>query len=134
MKRILTKRILTSGVLLFITMLALGQSTYPRDAAVCWTNPSLYEDGSVIQDGDLASIRITGTRHDGSPAFDLLEPAAVVAGSAQCATLIGAIPQPGTYEFVAYAITIDDTSSDASNSEFKKYTGKPQKITDLAKQ
>jgi hypothetical protein len=115
----------------FITFLLLGSITlaqspsYPRDAIVCWTHPLLYEDGTDIQDGDLANTRITAERQNLLMVIDELVPVSGVPGSAQCKTFVGAIPQPGTYTFIGYSITVDDISSNASAAAIKKYTGKP---------
>jgi hypothetical protein len=94
----------------------------------------LYVDGSDIQDGDLASTRLTVDRHDGSRAVDTLIATVGLPGDRQCVTLVGDIPIPGTYTSFAYAITIDDTSSDASNAAVKKYTGKPNPPVNVASQ
>ncbi len=115
----------------FITFLLLGSITfaqspsYPRDVSLCWTHPTLYEDGTTIQDGDIAHTRLTGTRHSGETILDTTSAMTVIPGAVQCQTLVGAVPQPGTYTFLAYTVTVDDISSDASNSSSKKYTGKP---------
>jgi len=115
----------------FIAFLLLGSITlaqspsYPRDAILCWTHPTLYEDGTTIQDGDLAHTRLTGTRHSGETIVDQNVTVVGLPGAQQCQTLVGIVPQPGTYTFLAYAVTVDDISSDASNPADKKYTGKP---------
>ena len=117
-------------LLLLLSSIAYGQQNYPLDVTLCWTNPTEYTDNSLIQDGDIASVRITGARHDGTALPDQ----SVVSdapGLRQCATFTGVIPQPGTYSFFAYAITVDSISSDASNQADKKYTGKPKPITVL---
>ncbi|MHA2047655.1 MAG: hypothetical protein ACW99G_22975 [Candidatus Thorarchaeota archaeon] len=114
-----------------IAFLLLGSITfaqspsYPRDAILCWTHPTLYEDGTTIQDGDLAHTRVTGIRHSGETVVDQNIPMVGLPGAQQCQTLVGVIPQPGTYTFVAYSVTVDDISSDPSNTAAKKYTGKP---------
>jgi len=115
----------------FIAFLLLGSITlaqspsYPRDVTLCWTHPTLYEDSTTIQDGDIAHTRITGTRHSGETIVDTTSAMTVLPGAVQCQTLVGAIPQPGTYTFLAYTVTVDAISSDASNSADKKFTGKP---------
>jgi hypothetical protein len=123
---------------IFVTFLLVGSITfaqapdYPRDVIVCWTHPTDYEllpgqtTPDPIQDGDLANTRITGERQNAIVIIDELVPVSGVPGSAQCKTFVAAIPQPGTYTFFAYSITVDDISSDASNMAVKKYTGKPQ--------
>ena len=123
------KRIILLSLLL--ATVALGQSSYPRAMTLCWTHPLLYVDGSDIQPGDLANTRLVVDRHDGTNAFDVLIPMEGLPGSTQCSTQSGSIPQPGTYTALAFSITIDDTSSDASNASVKKYTGKPLPATGL---
>ncbi len=118
----------------FIGVANAQDNTYPRDLTVCWTHPSLYVDESDIQDGDLATTRLTVDRHDGTRAVDTLIPVVGLPGARQCTTLSGDIPKPGTYTTFAYAITIDDTSSDQSNASVKKYTGKPKPAENLAGQ
>jgi len=114
----------------FIAFLLFGsitfaQSNYPRDVTLCWTHPTLYEDGTTIEDGDLRGTFIHGERQNLLVILDEEVPITGVPGSMQCQTFVGAIPQPGTYTFTAFAITVDDISSDASNAAIKKYTGKP---------
>ena len=115
-----------------LTITVAQTPTYPRDAIVCWTHPTHYEllpgqtTADPIQDGDLANTRITGERQNALVVIDELVPVTGVPGSAQCKTFVGSIPQPGTYTFVGYSITVDDISSEASASAVKRYTGKPQ--------
>lgn len=133
-------------VFAFFTIVLLGSLTfaqspmYPRDVTVCWTHPTHYvlEEGETvpaeIQDGDLAYTKIVGTRHSGEMILDSDVPMQGLPGSVQCQTFVGAIPQPGTYTFLGYTVTVDDISSDASNAAAKKYTGKPQPATGLGVQ
>lgn len=115
-----------------LTITSAQSPTYPRDAIVCWTHPTEYEllpgqtVADPIQDGDLANTRITAERQNGIVIIDELVPVTGVPGSAQCKTFVGAVPQPGTYTFLGYSITVDDISSDASAAAVKKYTGKPR--------
>lgn len=124
----------------FIAFLLLGSITlaqspsYPRDVSLCWTHPTQYEDGTTIQDGDIAYTKLTGTRHSGEMVIDTDSAMTVLPGAVQCQTLVGAVPQPGTYTFLAYTVTVDDISSDASNSTEKKYTGKPNPPVNLGVQ
>ena len=123
-----------------ITVSVAQAPSYPRDAIVCWTHPTHYEllpgqtDADPILDGDLANTRITAERQSALVVIDELVPVSGVPGSAQCKTFVGAIPQPGTYTFVGYSITVDDISSDASAAAVKKYTGKPQPPSGLGVQ
>ena len=113
-------------VLFLLAPVALAQQDYPRDIDYCWTLPTKYVDGTDIQPGDLASTRIVSVRQDNTVAIDELVPVGtVLPGERQCHTFAGSIPQPGTYTAVAYAITVDDISSDASAEAVKKFTGKP---------
>lgn len=112
--------------LLFLPALTLAQSDYPRDISYCWNLPTQYVDASDIQPGDLASTRIVVVRHSGETVIDELVPVgALLPGERQCNNFAASIPQPGTYSAVAYAITVDDISSDASSSVDKRFTGKP---------
>ena len=120
------KKILTSAVLLFTSMLAFSQSNYPRDIELSWTNPSNYVDGTSIQPGDLDFTRLVCDRHDGVNFIDQNIPlGADIPGGPSLVVLTGAVPKPGTYNCSAFSVTIDGTSSDASNVVAKKYTGKP---------
>lgn len=103
-----------------------AQQDYPRDINYCWNLPTKYVDNTDIQPGDLASTRIVTERQDGTVVLDELVPVGtLLPGERQCRTFVGVIPQPGTYTGVAYAITVDDISSDASGAAVKKFTGKP---------
>jgi hypothetical protein len=114
-------------LLAFVPMLTLAQSSYPRDISHCWTLPSLNTDGSSIQDGDLSHVRIVTVRNSGETVLDTNIPIGdLLPGDRQCFNSVGAIPGPGQYASVAYAVTVDDISSDASNEAYKRYTGKPQ--------
>ncbi len=139
MKRILQG--FTALILLGSLTISLAQSpSYPRNVTVCWTHPTHYElepgetVAAEIQDGDLAHTRIVGNRHSGEIVLDENVPMQGLPGSQQCQTFVGAIPNSGTYNFVGYSVTIEDISSDASNSAEKKYTGKPQVATGVVAQ
>ena len=119
------KQLLTLVVLLGFAATASAQQSYPRDITLSWTNPDQYVDFTPIEPGDLESIRVECFRqNDVTPAFT-----ASVAdngeGLFQTETFVGVIPQPGTYNCVAYAIVVGGEESDASNEALKKYTGKP---------
>lgn len=112
-------------LLLFLSGTSLAQQDYPRDITLSWTNPSQYVDGSIIETGDLDSIRVTCFRgNDTTPTFTSSVPD-TGEGAAQEETYLGAIPQPGTYTCFAYAKVVTGEESDASNPTEKKYTGKP---------
>jgi len=117
--------------LILFPMLSFGQSDYPRDITVSWLNPDLYVDGSVIEAGDLTNIRIEIYRqNDLVPVFTATIPD-TGEGLSQSELFVGAIPQPGTYRIEGYAIVIDGTESDVSESVFQKYIGKPRSITSI---
>ena len=98
---------------------------YPRDIVYCWNLPTQYVDGSDILPGDLTDIRIVTVRQSGETIIDSLIPVgANLPGDRQCHTFTAAVPQPGTYTAVAYALTADDVS-DASGESVKRFTGKP---------
>jgi hypothetical protein len=112
-------------VLLFATTSAFAQSDYPRDITLSWTNPDQYVDGSTIEPGDLDSIRVECFRNnDTVPVFVSTVPD-TGEGAPQSETYTGAVPAPGTYSCVAYAIVVGGVESDASNTATRKYTGKP---------
>ena len=118
------KKLVLAGALL-LSGAVLAQQDYPRDITLSWTNPSEYVDGSIIEAGDLDSIRVECFRgSETAPTFT-----STVAdsgeGLAQSETYVAVIPNPGTYTCFAYAIVVDGTESDASNSAERKYIGKP---------
>jgi hypothetical protein len=121
-------------ILLLLPLVAFGQQVYPLDITLTWTNPSLYVDDTEIQAGDLAETRITCSRHSGETVLDATFPVTAGPGGAESETIPGAIPQPGTYKCLAYSITVDNISSDASNPAERKYTGKPKEILNLTVQ
>lgn len=112
--------------LLLIPGLALGQQDFPRDLTVSWDNPSEYVDGSVIEAGDLETIRVEVYRqNDTVPAFVANVPDNGE-GQRQREVFPGAIPQPGTYTVVAIAVVIGGVESDPSDPDFVKHVGKPR--------
>ena len=112
-------------LVLLLSFSADAQQSYPRDIELFLTWPSLYEDGSEIQDGDLVSARISCTRHDGVLAFETEMAISVLPGETQGQVFSGDIPKPGKYSCWAFVVTIDGTESDISNVLVKPYTGKP---------
>lgn len=113
---------------------ALAQQLFPRDITLTWTNPTQYEDGSLIEAGDLTDIRVVCYRNNNTvPIIDVTVPAAGE-GLLQTETL-SVIPQPGTYICEVYARIFDGTESVASNQSLpKKYTGRPKAATGLGAQ
>lgn len=112
--------------LLLVASFAFAQQDFPKDIEYCWTLPTKYTDGSDIQPGDLANIRIFTQRQSGETVIDqLVSVGTLLPGDNQCHTFVGVIPQPGTYTAVAFAITVDGISSDPSGTATKKFTGKP---------
>jgi hypothetical protein len=116
--------LLALAIFLFAT--GAFAADYPRDIALTWTNPTLYDDDTPIQVGDLRGTRIICSRHSGEVVIDEEVPNLGDPGNGEGNVFTAMIPRPGTYTCTAYAVTIDDTQSDASNSAAKKYTGKPK--------
>jgi hypothetical protein len=118
-------KLVTILALVLLSTTAVAQQDYPRAITLSWTNPSQYVDGSVIEAGDLESVRVECVRNnDTVPVFSSTVPV-TGEGVSQSETFTGVIPQPGTYNCVAYAIVVDGTESDPSNTASKKYIGKP---------
>lgn len=112
-------------VVMFMAATANAQQDYPRDMTVCWTNPTNYVEGGVIEAGDLELIRLEIFRNaDTVPTFTATIPDDGE-GVYQCETLTGVIPNPGTYSRFAYAIVVGGDESDKQAPDFKKFTGKP---------
>ena len=114
---------------LFASM-ARAQSPFPQDLTLAWNLPTLYEDGSDIQPGDIANIRVNCARHSGETVLDELVPvpSALLPGDRQEQTFVGVIPSSGTYTCYGYALTVEGISSDASNPAQKRIRGKPRPI------
>ena len=112
--------------LLILALLPLMMAaTFPADLSLSWTNASQYTDGSLIEAGDLVSVRVDCYRNGNPvPMFSSTVPVTGV-GAAQSETFVGAILQPGNYECYGVSILFDGTESDPSIPEFLKYTGKP---------
>jgi len=113
------------AVLLLFATSAFAQQSYPRDITLSWENPSQYTDGSIIEAGDLDSIRVECFRGNDTVATFVSTVPDTGEGAPQSEVFAGVIPQPGTYTCIAYAIVVDGTESDPSNSVAKKYIGKP---------
>ena len=102
-----------------------AQSDYPRDITLSWENASQYTDGTFIEAGDLTSVRVECFRqNDVNPAFTSTVEV-TGEGLPQSEVFVGVIPQPGTYNCVAYSIIFDGTESDPSTEASRKFTGKP---------
>lgn len=118
-------RKLTLIVMLLASTLVVAQQDYPRDITLDWVNADQYVDGSIIQPGDLVSVRLECFRNqDATPVVSATVPAAGE-GLPQTETLVGVIPAPGNYQCFAYSVVVGGIESDASNSASRKYTGKP---------
>lgn len=116
---------LSGVILLLLSSVALGATDYPRDIQVDWVNPSEYVDGSMIEAGDLVSVRIEIFRqNDTVPVFVATVPV-TGEGLEQSELFAGAVQQPGTYLIYGYSIVVGGVESDASDSVSRKYTGKP---------
>lgn len=124
-------KILIVLAVLFAALPASAQQDFPKDITLSWTNPFSYVDDSIIEAGDLDSIRIEIYRqNDTVPTFTATVPDNGE-GAQQSEVFAAAIPQPGTYRIEGYAIVVGGVESDPSESLFKKYTGKPRKITNI---
>lgn len=113
-------------LLALLPLNAIAQQDYPRDISYCWTNPTEYEDNTLIEAGELTSVRIEVFRNGDTVPYFVQEIPATQPGVEQCETLAGAIGQPGTYVGYGYAQAngVWSVASNASNA--KKYTGKPK--------
>jgi hypothetical protein len=114
---------------LLATTIAFAQQDFPREITVSWTNPSSYTDGTAIAPGDLDSIRIEIFRNSSATPVFTATVDDSGEGAQQSEVFPAAIPGPGTYTIVGYAIVVDGSESDASDAVVKKYTGKPMPIT-----
>ena len=107
---------------------SFAQQNFPKDITITWTNPSEYTDSSLIEPGDLDSIRIEIFRNNNTtPVFTATVPDSGE-GLEQTELFGAAIPQPGTYRIEGYAIVVGGVESDPSIPLFKKYTGKPRSV------
>jgi hypothetical protein len=119
-------RYLITALFLLNVTLAVAQQLFPADLTLSWVNADQYEDGSLIQAGDLTSVRIECLRNNATvPIISQTFPV-TGEGQPQTETIVGAIPQPGTYTCVGYSIIFDGTESVASAPAEKKYTGRPK--------
>jgi hypothetical protein len=134
------KRFFLIIALLAAGMAAQAQQNFPRDITISWTNASEYEDvlvngvpepGGPIEAGDLDAVRIEIYRqNEAVPVFTATIPD-TGEGAAQTEVFSQAIPRPGTYRIEGYSIVVGGAESDASESAFKKYTGKPRTIVNV---
>lgn len=128
------KRLLLLSLVVVMFLVAgsvFAQSDYPRDISFSWVNASQYEDGSLIDAGDLTQVRIECFRNNATSAI-LVELFTVTGeGLPQSEVVVGGIPQPGTYSCVGYSIIFDGTESVASAATVKKFTGKPRPPADV---
>lgn len=117
--------------LLAFSSAAFAQQDYPRGITVGWLNADSYVDGTLMEAGDLETVRIEIYRqNDTVPVFTATIPA-TGEGLLQSEIFAGAIPRPGTYRIEGYSIVIDGIESDTSVPAFKKYVGKPRSITNI---
>lgn len=119
------KQIALALALIMSQGVTFAQTQYPLDMTLTWVNPDLYVDGTDIGPDELRGTALICARHSGEEVINE-EVASTGPGTTQEATF--QVSQPGTYTCYAYAITVDDIYSDASNPTQKKYTGKPQKV------
>lgn len=114
-------------VLVSFSFQASAQGSYPRDITLSWDWPTLYVDTTLIQPGDLRGGDVICFRNNdlAVTVFDVPVAITVALGSRESVTLVGLIPQPGTYHCFVTAVTVDGISSDLSNEATRKFTGKP---------
>ena len=112
-------------LLLFLAGSAFAQQDYPRAITLSWTNPTQYVDGSLIEAGDLESIRVECFKNNDTVATFVSTVPDTGEGLSQSETFPAVIPSPGTYRCFAVAIVVGGAESDPSNEAFKKFTGKP---------
>jgi hypothetical protein len=113
--------------LLLISISANAQQDYPRDITLSWTSADSYTDGTLMETGDLTEEHFDCYRqNEATPTFSVTIPA-IGEGAVRSETFAGVIPNPGTYRCEGFSLTVDDIS-DASNSAFKKFTGKPMAL------
>jgi hypothetical protein len=108
---------------------ALSQTLFPQDLTLSWTNADQYEDSSLIETGDLVSVRVECFRNNATTPIINQTFTVTGEGLPQTEVLLAAIPQPGTYECFGYSVLFDGTESVASTSATKKYTGRPKPPT-----
>ena len=109
-----------------MTFNVCAQQNYPRDITLSWTNTDTFVGGTLMEPGDLESVRVECFRHSDpvNPTFTATVPD-TGEGQPQTETFVGVIPQPGTYNCFAYSIVIDGQESDPSDQASSKYVGKP---------
>ena len=113
-------------LVLFLSPAAFAQQDYPRDITLSWTNASQYEDGSIIEAGDLTNVRIECFRQNDVAATFTATVPVTGEGATQSEVFTGVIPSPGTYSCVGFSIIFDGTESVASAPAVRKFTGKPR--------
>lgn len=117
------------GILLVIVLcasVANAQQDYPRDISMLLTQPTEYTDGTTIQAGELRGALVNCWRNNDTANLIINEEvAAPNAGGTYPLTFTAVIPQPGTYQCVAFTSTVDGIYSDVSNLIDRRYTGKP---------
>jgi len=121
------KKILTFFLLLIASnataQMVPPAPSFPADITLTWTWPTLYTDDSPIQPGDLRGGIINCDDAQGFRVIDVEIPIVTALGSPQTQVFAGAIPRPGVYTCVSYAVTILDVRSVASNTAIKTYAG-----------
>lgn len=118
-------RAILATTLLTFSAVVGAQTQYPLPLELQWQNPALYVDGTDIGPDELRGTAFICSRHSGEEVINEEIPSA---GPGTVQSTVFQVNQPGTYTCYAYAITVDDIYSDASNPASKKYTGKPQKV------
>ena len=121
---------LTLALLALSSVVNAQQPTFPQDLTLAWFLPTLYEDDSPIEPGDLANIRLECARHTGELVVNDLVPVptSLLPGDRQERTFPDVIQSSGTYTCYGWASTVEGISSDASSPGVKRVRGKPRVI------
>lgn len=123
------RQLIVGALLLVMCSVVNAQQDYPRDMPLSWTNASEYIDDTPIEAGDLTGVKVDCYRQNETvPILSAVVPA-TGEGLPQAEVFVGAIPKPGTYRCEAFSVVIGDIYSDASIPTFKKYVGKPKRVT-----
>jgi hypothetical protein len=122
-----TLKMLAGALMFFGAAFTHAQgNNFPRDLTLSWTNASQYEDGTLIEAGDLTEVRFECSNN--SQPTVLVVDATVAAtgeGAPQSEVFVGVIPSAGRYTCYGYSRVTDGTESAASTPAAKKFLGIP---------
>ena len=119
------------AALLLVSIAAQG-AEFPVDITLTWTNPTMYEDGTLIDPPDLTGLRFQCWRNNDNT--EILNDSSVAPtgpGLVQSHVYVGLITQPGNYRCVGFASVVDGTESRPSDPTEFKVIGKPNAPVDL---